>query len=368
MIPRAAKLVASSASRGLSCVGGREATDALAARWWPAAASKNRIHTPVPASDPPPIQYPETRADMSGDVSFGVRVADPFRWLEEDVRQSPEVRAWVDAQNAMTLRYLDALPGRAAFRERLTELWDFEKFGCPVRKGRHYFIEYNSGLQNQSVLRRQLGPDGQSAVILDPNCWSTDGSVALAQSAPSKGGERLAYALQEDGSDWRRVRIRDLAAGQDLAEELHWVKFSGLSWMPDGSGFYYSRFRPRTPARNSKGRIWARRSTSIVSATPRRPTDSSTRRPRAQGWVILQVSPTTVDGWSSRPTREPTTATRSSSRICVRTCHRGCYSRASRMPGVSPVRRARRSISSRTSRRHDTGWSQSGPRHRSCKR
>jgi prolyl oligopeptidase len=189
------------------------------------------------------IAYPATRRGDVVEEQFGVKVADPYRWLENDVRNDAEVRAWVTAQNAVTDKYLETLPLRDRFKARMTELYDYERFGVPEKKGGHYFYTRNDGLQNQSVLYVRDSVDGAGRVLIDPNGWSKDGATALAEWTPSEDGKLLAYAIQDGGTDWRTVKVLDVATGQLLTDELKWLKFGGsVEWAKDGSGFYYSRF------------------------------------------------------------------------------------------------------------------------------
>lgn len=175
-------------------------------------------------------------------------VADPYRWLENDVRNDPEVRAWVDAENKVTNGFLQTLPLREKFKARITELYDYERFTAPRKKGGHYFYSRNDGLQNQSVLYVRDSVDGAGRVLIDPNGWSKDGATALAEWTPSEDGRLLAYAVQDGGTDWRTVKVLDVTTGQLRTDELKWLKFGGgVDWAKDGSGFYYSRF-PEPPA------------------------------------------------------------------------------------------------------------------------
>jgi len=195
------------------------------------------------------LAYPPTRRMDLVENRFGAAVADPYRWLENDVRNDPEVKAWVDSQNAVTEAFLASLPGRESLEQRITRLYDYERFGVPEKKGGRYFYTHNTGLQNQSVLFVRDRLDGPGRVLIDPNPWSEDGATALAEWQPSEQGTKLAYAVQDGGTDWRTVKVRDVASGTDMADEVKWVKFSGLAWARDGSGFYYSRFpEPRAGA------------------------------------------------------------------------------------------------------------------------
>jgi len=188
------------------------------------------------------LVYPDTPREDVVDTRHGVAVADPYRWLENDVRSDPRVADWVSAENQVTDAYLDTLPGRERFKARITELFDFERFGVPVKKGGRYFYVHNSGLQNQAVLyvREQLNGDGR--VLIDPNGWSDDGATALGEWLPSEDGTKLLYTVQEGGADWRTVRILDVATGEDERDSVQWVKFSNFAWAKNGVGFFYSRF------------------------------------------------------------------------------------------------------------------------------
>ncbi|HEX4561332.1 MAG TPA: prolyl oligopeptidase family serine peptidase [Gemmatimonadales bacterium] len=196
----------------------------------------------VPTSLPlPPFHYPPTRKSSQVDDYHGTRVEDPYRWLEEV--EAPETKAWVEAQNAVTFAFLEAIPQREAIHRRLTELWSYERVGVPTHKAGRWFYFRNDGLQNQAVLYRTDGtPDGPPVVLLDPNLLSTDGTTALGVTAISEDGRLLAYSVSESGSDWNVIRIRDVATGADLPDELRWVKFSSIAWRHDGAGFYYSRY------------------------------------------------------------------------------------------------------------------------------
>ncbi len=208
---------------------------------------------PPPPPPPPELQvaeqkpaaarYPLTRRQELVEEQFGVPVADPYRWLENDVRNDAEVRAWVTAENEVTDSFLATLPLRDKFKQRMTELYDYERFGIPREKGGRYFYTRNNGLQNQSVLYVRDSADGAGRVLIDPNGWSADGATALAEWTPSDDGKLLAYAIQDGGTDWRTVRVLDTATGQLRSDELKWLKFGGgVEWAKDGKGFYYSRF------------------------------------------------------------------------------------------------------------------------------
>lgn len=188
-----------------------------------------------------PLAYPVTPIVPQTDTQHGVVVADPYRWLENDVRTDPKVAAWVEAQNKVTDAYLATLPGRDAIKTRLTELWNYERFGIPRLRAQFKFYTRNSGLQNQAVLYVQQG-ESEPRVLIDPNPWAKDGATALAEWEPSSDGRYLAYAVQDGGTDWRTIKVRDVATGADLPDAVEWAKYTGISWLKDGSGFFYSRF------------------------------------------------------------------------------------------------------------------------------
>ena len=188
----------------------------------------------------PDFSYPAARRDSVVDQHHGISVPDPFRWLEEG--DAAETRAWIDTENALTQNYLAQSPARTRLHARLSELWDYEKFGLPQRKGNSYFWTHNDGLQNQAVLYVGEALDAAPRVLLDPNTLSTDGTVALSGYAVSQDGRYLAFGLSSAGSDWQEWHVRDVASATDLPDRLQWVKFSGAAWRPDGTGFYYSRY------------------------------------------------------------------------------------------------------------------------------
>jgi len=201
--------------------------------------------TGVAPADPAPASttgfaYPVTRKGDVVDDYHGTKVADPYRWLEE--LDTPDTRAWVEAQNKLTFGFLGGIKERDAIRARLTELWNYERFGVPSREGGKYFYTRNDGLQNQSVLYVADALDAAPRVLLDPNTLSQDGTVALSGTAVSRDGKYLAYGLAAAGSDWQEYRVRDIATGQDLPDLVQWIKFSGAAWTKDNKGFFYSRY------------------------------------------------------------------------------------------------------------------------------
>jgi prolyl oligopeptidase len=196
----------------------------------------------------PKIAYPQTRRVDVVEEQFGVKVADPYRWLENDVRNDKEVADWVAAENRVTDAYLATLPGRDLFAGRIKQLFDYERFGAPTKKGGRYFYMHNSGLQNQAVLWVRDTIDGPGRILIDPNGWSKDGATALAEWLPSDDGKHLIYSIQDGGTDWRTIKVIDLATGKETSDEVSWAKYTmGASWAKDGSGFFYSRY-PEPPA------------------------------------------------------------------------------------------------------------------------
>jgi prolyl oligopeptidase len=192
------------------------------------------------------MRYPETRKSDQVDTYFGVRVADPYRWLEDDT--STETARWVEAENTVTFAYLDAIPFRPRLKERLTKLYNYPRFGAPYRRGDFFFFSKNDGLQNQSVIYMQKGIDGTPEVLLDPNAFSTEGTTQLATLALSKTARYAAYCKSTGGSDWHDCYVMDVASRKALPDELKWVKVSDIAWKNEG--FFYSRYSE--PARGKE--------------------------------------------------------------------------------------------------------------------
>lgn len=255
-----------------------------------------------------PIAYPETRRDAVVEAQFGVAVADPYRWLENDVRSDAEVADWVAAQNRVTDAYLATLPGRDWFRTRIRQLFDYERFGLPQKKGGRYFYLHNSGLQNQAVLFVRDALDGEGRVLIDPNGWSADGATALSEWVPSENGAHLLYAVQDGGSDWRVAKVLDVATGEDTGDVVHGMKFTlAAAWAKDGSGFFYSRYpevaeADKFQALNANHRIFFHRlgtpqsADRLVYETPDAPTHSHYAQITDDGhWLVITTSEGTDD-------------------------------------------------------------------------
>jgi prolyl oligopeptidase len=182
--------------------------------------------------------YPETRKDTIVDDYFGTKVEDPYRWLEDD--NSEETEAWVIAQNNVTFDFINAVPFKQNIIDRLTEIYNYERYSTPFKKSGKYFFFKNDGLQNQSVLYMQDELDSEPVILLDPNKLSDDGTVALSVIEISKDGKYLIYSISRGGSDWKEIFVKDIETGETLEDHIEWVKFSGITWHKDG--FYYSRY------------------------------------------------------------------------------------------------------------------------------
>jgi prolyl oligopeptidase len=188
------------------------------------------------------LVYPTARRVDQVDDYFGTLVPDPYRWME-DV-DSAELKTWVDAENELTQSYLAEVPSREAIESRLMELTNFERYTAPARRGSRYFYSYNSGLQNQNVIYWQEGLEGEGQVLLDPNTMSADGTVAISGLSITDDGRLAAYSIADAGSDWVKWHVRDVTTGNDLPDVVEWSKFSGASWLKDGSGFFYEGYDP----------------------------------------------------------------------------------------------------------------------------
>ncbi|MDG1476555.1 MAG: prolyl oligopeptidase family serine peptidase [Vicingaceae bacterium] len=185
------------------------------------------------------LNYPETRKDTTViDDYFGTKIADPYRWLEDDT--SEETEAWVIAQNKVTNDYLGQISSREKFKQQLTNLWDYESIGTPSKHGEYYIYSKNNGKQNQSVYYIKNGEDGAEEILLDPNTLSESGTTSLGSLSVSKDNKYLAYTISKSGSDWKEIVVMDIATKEQLKDEVSWVKFSGISWFKDG--FYYSGY------------------------------------------------------------------------------------------------------------------------------
>ncbi len=186
------------------------------------------------------LDYPETRKTDVTETLHGIEVVDPYRWLEDD--QAEETKAWVKQQNELTQSYLKSLPNRDEIRNRLTKVWEYERISIPEEKGGQWFYRYNSGLQNQSVIKVSDRLEDEGRVLLDPNTLSDDGTVSIGSTEVSNDGKLMIYLLSSGGSDWKEIRVMRVSDGKPLEDHLQWVKFSGVSWAKDDSGFFYNRY------------------------------------------------------------------------------------------------------------------------------
>ncbi len=184
------------------------------------------------------LTYPITTKGYVVDNYFGTEVSDPYRWLEDD--NSEETKAWVEAQNAVTFGYLETIPFRESIKSRLTQIWDYPKYGLPYKRGDFWYYSKNDGLQQQAVVYQMDDLEGEPRVFLDPNTLSEDGTVALSGLSFSKNEKYAAYSVSSGGSDWREIYIIDVENGAKMTDHLEWIKFSGMSWL--GDGFFYGRF------------------------------------------------------------------------------------------------------------------------------
>src|SRR5215211_734190 len=176
-----------------------------------------------PAAGAQKLQYPASKKVEQFDTYFGVKVADPYRWLEDE--GSPETARWVEEQNKVTFAYLDKIPYRAQVKDRLTRLYNYARYTAPYRRGEYYFFSKNDGLQNQNVIYIQKGIDGAPEVLLDPNKFSADGTSRLAGFSLSKDGKYAAYGISTGGSDWNEFHVMEVGSRKALADTLKWVKF-----------------------------------------------------------------------------------------------------------------------------------------------
>jgi prolyl oligopeptidase len=197
--------------------------------------------------NPLSAEVPMTRRTDHVDTYHGIQVADPYRWLEADVRENEEVADWIAAQNLATNAFLEGIPQREKIKQRLTQLWNFEKYGTPFKAGNRIYYYKNDGLQNQYVLYVQDSLSAEPQVLIDPNAWSEDGTIALAGETFSDDGRYVAYGVQEAGSDWNVWHIMDIASRKVLPDEIRYVKFNSPAWTPDGQGFFYARFPEPRP-------------------------------------------------------------------------------------------------------------------------
>jgi prolyl oligopeptidase len=230
------------------------------------------------------LSYPESKKVDQVDDYFGTKVADPYRWLEN--LDSEETRAWVEAQNKLTFAYLNEIPVREQIKQRLTKLWNYEKYGTPFKQGGRYFYSKNNGLQNQNVLYTAASLDQEPEVLLDPNTLSSDGTVALTGYRVTDDGKLMTYGVAASGSDWQEWRVRDVETRKDLADQVKWVKFSGASWTKDGKGFFYSRYDEPKEATKMAGTNYFQKLYYHRVGTPQSEDSLIYERPDHKEWFI----------------------------------------------------------------------------------
>ncbi len=209
-------------------------------------AGENTANVSLPNPDTKPIVYPQTKRDPVVETQFGVSVPDPYRWLERDPRTDTDVASWIDNQRRFTTEYLSHLPGRDVFRRSLVSTFDYERIGIPQRSGNRYFFTRKLGGRNQPLLVMREAA-GQERILLDPATWSTDGTVTFAEWRVSRDWTYVAYAVQDGGSDWRTIRVLDVATGKVTSDVVRWARITQIAWANDGSGFYYSRYPEPKP-------------------------------------------------------------------------------------------------------------------------
>jgi prolyl oligopeptidase len=203
------------------------------------------------------LKYPVTKKVNQVDVYHGTSIADPYRWLENDTAQ--DVKAWVEAENKVTFDYLNKIPFRQKIKNRLTEILNYEKYSAPTKVGEYYIFSKNDGLQNQAVIYSQKGINGTPSVFLDPNTMTSDGTAAITLLGASNDKKYIGYSINQAGSDWQTIKVKEIATGKELTDELKWVKSSGAAWYKDG--FYYSRYEEpangtELSAKNDFHKVW----------------------------------------------------------------------------------------------------------------
>ncbi len=270
----------------------------------PASAAPAAFDLPlsVESRSLPSITYPQTRRNDLVEEKFGTRVADPYRWLENDVRSDPAVASWVAAENELTDAYLATVQGRDILKGRMRKLMDYERYSVPRKAGGRYFYTRNSGLQNQSPLYVRADLNQPPRLLIDPNGLSADGATALAEWEPSPDGRHLAYAVQDGGSDWRTLHVLDVDSGRTLADRVDWVKFSRIEWDGSGQGFFYSRFPAPEKGRqylslDQDNAVWYHRlgtpqeADRLVYRTPEHPKWNHSAQVTDDGaWLVITTS------------------------------------------------------------------------------
>jgi prolyl oligopeptidase len=239
---------------------------------------------PLAADSQTKFKYPAAPTSNQVDDYFGTKVADPYRPLEDP--DSAASRKWIDAENKLTFDFLKTIPERDAIRKRLTEMWDYERFGVPFKETNRYFLSKNSGLQNQSVLYTSTNLSGPPKELLDPNTLSKDGTIALNGLDVTDDAKWMAYGLSTAGSDWQKWKVRDVATGKDQSDMLDWVKFSGASWKKDDSGFFYSRYDKENEKTKLRTQVYNQKLYFHRLGTPQSQDKLIYQRPDHKDWLF----------------------------------------------------------------------------------
>jgi prolyl oligopeptidase len=238
------------------------------------------------ADSPTPTQskYPPAPTNDTIDDYNGVKVADPYRPLENP--DAPESRKWIEAENKITFDFLKTIPERDGIKKRLTEVWDYERFGTPFKEKDRYFFSKNSGLQNQNVLYTAKNFTEQPKTLLDPNLLTKDGTIALGGMDVTDDAKLLAYGLATSGSDWQQWKVRDVETGKDRQDLIDWVKFSGASWKKDGSGFFYSRYEKPDEKNKLRTQVYDHKLFFHRLGTPQSEDKLICERPDQKEWLL----------------------------------------------------------------------------------
>jgi prolyl oligopeptidase len=230
------------------------------------------------------FKYPDAPKTDQVDDYHGTKVPDPYRPLENP--DAPESRKWIEAENKLTFDFLKTIPERDSIKSRLTALWDYEKFGVPFKENNRYFISKNSGLQNQNVLYSTANLSEKPKELFDPNTLAKDGTVALSGLAVSDDAKLLAYGLATAGSDWQQWKVRDVETGKDRDDKIDWIKFSGATWMKDGSGFFYSRYDKPDEQNQLRSQVYGHKIFFHKLGTPQSDDKLVYERPDQKEWLF----------------------------------------------------------------------------------
>jgi prolyl oligopeptidase len=231
-----------------------------------------------------PYKYPHAPTSNQVDDYFGTKVADPYRPLENP--DAPAARKWIEAENRITFDFLKTIPEREGIRKRLTEIWDYERFGVPFKEKNCYFFSKNSGLQNQNVLYTTTDFSLAPRELLDPNLLAKDGTIALSGLDVTDDARLMAYGLATAGSDWQQWKVRDVKTGKDRQDVIDWVKFSNASWKKDGSGFFYSRYDKPDEKNKLRSQVFGHKVFFHSLGTPQSQDKLIYERPDQKEWLF----------------------------------------------------------------------------------